>query len=179
MEGVELFDVFTGKELAIGTRSLAFRVAFRHPDRTLSDGEAISLQEGVLAGLSKEYGAHLRTGLGSSAVPSPAPVYSRQAERRKRLMKIGPTQKSHRPSQQVALVALVCTLLSFLSGACTSGFWRIKKQLLNFDANFKISGLSELVIEFKNPVMRVKDVRFLNWGGPDFAFWGRRGSPAL
>jgi hypothetical protein len=45
VEGVEFFDVFTGKGLAEGTRSLAFRVAFRHPDRTLSDAEAQSLHE--------------------------------------------------------------------------------------------------------------------------------------
>lgn len=60
VEGVELFDVFTGKGLAEGTRSLAFRVAFRHPDRTVSDAEAQSLHEGVLSGLAKEFGAHLR-----------------------------------------------------------------------------------------------------------------------
>lgn len=65
VEGVELFDVFTGKGLAEGTRSLAFRVTFRHPDRTVSDAEAHALHERVLSGLGKEFGAHLR---------APAPV---------------------------------------------------------------------------------------------------------
>lgn len=60
VEGVELFDVFTGKELAEGTRSLAFRVTFRHPDRTVTDAEAHALHERVLLGLGKEFGAHLR-----------------------------------------------------------------------------------------------------------------------
>ena len=60
VEGAELFDVFTGKGLAEGTRSLAFRVTFRHPERTLSDAEAHAFHEGVLMGLEKEFGAHLR-----------------------------------------------------------------------------------------------------------------------
>lgn len=64
VEGVELFDVFTGMELAEGTRSLAFRVSFRHPDRTLSDAEAHTLQERVLTGLSKDFGGHLRANPG-------------------------------------------------------------------------------------------------------------------
>lgn len=81
-------------------------------------------------------------------------------------MKISPTQKSHRPAQQVALVALVCTLLSLLSGCVYLRLLEVKKQLLDFDANFRISGLSELVIEFKNPVIRTKDVRFLIGADP-------------
>ena len=60
VEGVELFDVFQGPELPEGTRSLGFRVTFRHPDRTLTDSEAQTHQDLVLSGLAKEYGAHLR-----------------------------------------------------------------------------------------------------------------------
>ena len=60
VEGVELFDVFTGKGLPDATRSLAFRVTFRHPDRTVSDTEAHALHDRVLTGLGKEFGAHLR-----------------------------------------------------------------------------------------------------------------------
>jgi phenylalanyl-tRNA synthetase beta chain len=60
VEGVELFDVFTGQGLAAGTRSLGFRVTFRHPDRTVTDAEAHALHERVLTGLGKEFGAHLR-----------------------------------------------------------------------------------------------------------------------
>ncbi|MBK8871203.1 MAG: phenylalanine--tRNA ligase subunit beta [Elusimicrobia bacterium] len=60
VEGVDLFDVFTGQGLAVGTRSLGFRVTFRHPDRTVTDGEAHALHERVLTGLGKEFSAHLR-----------------------------------------------------------------------------------------------------------------------
>lgn len=60
VEGVELFDVFTGQGLAAGTRSLGFRVTFRHADRTVTDAEAHAVHERVLTGLGKEFGAYLR-----------------------------------------------------------------------------------------------------------------------
>jgi phenylalanyl-tRNA synthetase beta chain len=65
VEAVELFDVFHGQGLPAGTRSLAFRVTFRHSDRTLTDEEAQTLHERVLTGLEKAHGAHLRV-----AIPS-------------------------------------------------------------------------------------------------------------
>ena len=37
LEEVSLFDVYTGDELPEGRRSLAFRLRFRAPDRTLAD----------------------------------------------------------------------------------------------------------------------------------------------
>ncbi|MBK8575063.1 MAG: hypothetical protein IPN90_05075 [Elusimicrobia bacterium] len=75
-------------------------------------------------------------------------------------------QKSFRPVQNVALVALLGTVLSLLSGCVYLRLLEVKKQLMDFDANFKISGLSELVIEFKNPVIRTKDLRFLIGADP-------------
>jgi phenylalanyl-tRNA synthetase beta chain len=57
VEGVELFDVFTGGDLPAGCRSLAFRVTFRHPDRTLTEAEAQGLQDRVLKGLSGAFQA--------------------------------------------------------------------------------------------------------------------------
>jgi phenylalanyl-tRNA synthetase beta chain len=60
VEAVELFDVFKGQGLPEGTRSLAFRVTFRHPERTVTDAEAHSLHDRVLTGLEKAHGAHLR-----------------------------------------------------------------------------------------------------------------------
>jgi phenylalanyl-tRNA synthetase beta chain len=58
-ESVELFDVYRGKGVADGSRSLAFRLRFVAVDRTLSDAELTSLQEAcVSAGVS--LGAALR-----------------------------------------------------------------------------------------------------------------------
>jgi phenylalanyl-tRNA synthetase beta chain len=59
-ESVELFDVFKGKGLPEGRRSLAFRVAFRRSDRALTDAEAGKIQEKLLAGLETRFQAVLR-----------------------------------------------------------------------------------------------------------------------
>ena len=39
LERLELFDEYTGKGIEPGTRSLAWRLTFRHPERTLRDKE--------------------------------------------------------------------------------------------------------------------------------------------
>jgi phenylalanyl-tRNA synthetase beta chain len=59
-EDVELFDVYRGEGLAEGHRSLAFRVSFRHPERTLTDAEAGKVQEKLLEGLKSSFKASLR-----------------------------------------------------------------------------------------------------------------------
>ena len=45
----ELFDVFAGPPLAEGTRSLAFALELREPDRTLTDEEAQSVVDRIVA----------------------------------------------------------------------------------------------------------------------------------
>jgi len=39
LEGVEIFDVYTGKGVPEGQKSLAFSLTFRAADRTLTDDE--------------------------------------------------------------------------------------------------------------------------------------------
>jgi hypothetical protein len=68
--------------------------------------------------------------------------------------------------QKVALVALAGALLSLLSACVYLRLLEVKKQLQNFDENFALSGRSELVIEFKNPILRTKDARFLIGADP-------------
>lgn len=60
VENVRLFDVFTGPGVAEGQRSLAFRVTFRHADRTVSDAEGAALHERILKGLADAFHAHPR-----------------------------------------------------------------------------------------------------------------------
>ncbi len=48
-ESVELFDVYRGKGVVDGSRSLAFRLRFVAPDRTLSDAELTTLRESCVA----------------------------------------------------------------------------------------------------------------------------------
>jgi phenylalanyl-tRNA synthetase beta chain len=58
----ELFDVFRGGSLAVGTKSLAFAVDFRAPDRTLTDDEAQEAVERIVSRLAADFGAQLRSG---------------------------------------------------------------------------------------------------------------------
>jgi phenylalanyl-tRNA synthetase beta chain len=59
---VLLFDVFEEPPLPEGTKSLAYSVDFRAPDRTLTDEEADGAVEAIVERLSREVGARLRSG---------------------------------------------------------------------------------------------------------------------
>jgi phenylalanyl-tRNA synthetase beta chain len=57
---IELFDVYAGKQVAEGKKSLAYRLVYQSPDHTLTDEEVNKVQEQVTAKLAKELGATLR-----------------------------------------------------------------------------------------------------------------------
>jgi phenylalanyl-tRNA synthetase beta chain len=54
------FDVYRGEQVGPGRKSIAFRVEFRSPDRTLTDEEAAGLRERIVAALKEKFGAELR-----------------------------------------------------------------------------------------------------------------------
>ncbi|WP_281745260.1 phenylalanine--tRNA ligase subunit beta [Thermanaerovibrio acidaminovorans] len=58
-EGVELFDVYAGKGIPEGLKSLAFSVVYRHPDRTLRDEEVDHVHNALRSALA-ERGYKLR-----------------------------------------------------------------------------------------------------------------------
>ncbi|HUT67219.1 MAG TPA: phenylalanine--tRNA ligase subunit beta, partial [Dehalococcoidales bacterium] len=58
---VILFDVYSGKQVAAGKKSLAYRLVYQSPTRTLTDEEVNKVQEQVLKRLTKELGASLRS----------------------------------------------------------------------------------------------------------------------
>jgi phenylalanyl-tRNA synthetase beta chain len=60
LESIVPFDVFRGPQLPSGTRSLAFRLQFRAPDRTLTDGEIDAAVARIVEALASELGAGLR-----------------------------------------------------------------------------------------------------------------------
>ena len=60
MESVELFDVYRGGQLEEGQKSLAYSLAFRSPDTTLTDEAIAKNMEKILRALSEEFGATLR-----------------------------------------------------------------------------------------------------------------------
>jgi phenylalanyl-tRNA synthetase beta chain len=60
LRDVTLFDVYTGTALAPGERSLAFRLRFGGPDRTLTEAEVEAALATVVEALASQHGARLR-----------------------------------------------------------------------------------------------------------------------
>jgi phenylalanyl-tRNA synthetase beta chain len=61
LERLTLFDEFRGPGLPAGTRSIAWRLTFRHAERTLRDKEVSSRRENLLRALEEELGVRQRT----------------------------------------------------------------------------------------------------------------------
>ncbi len=61
LERMRLFDEYTGKGIPEGTRSLAWRLTFRHPERTLRDKEIEGRRAKILSVLDKELHVRPRT----------------------------------------------------------------------------------------------------------------------
>jgi phenylalanyl-tRNA synthetase beta chain len=57
---VAVFDVYSGKQVPPGKKSLAYRISYQSPTHTLTDGEVNKVQQQVLNKLSKVLGATLR-----------------------------------------------------------------------------------------------------------------------
>jgi len=57
---VGVFDEYRGDQIGAGKRSLAFRVAFGSPDRTLTDEDAAALRARIVEALAARFGAELR-----------------------------------------------------------------------------------------------------------------------
>ena len=60
LESVEIFDAYRGGQVGEGRVSLALRLEFRAPDRTLTDAEAAAHREAIVGALAVELGATLR-----------------------------------------------------------------------------------------------------------------------
>ncbi|MET8320158.1 phenylalanine--tRNA ligase subunit beta [Micromonospora sp. NPDC005189] len=60
LEDVRLFDVYSGAQLGAGRRSLAYKLTFRAPDRTLTVEEAVAARDAAVAVAAERVGATLR-----------------------------------------------------------------------------------------------------------------------
>jgi phenylalanyl-tRNA synthetase beta chain len=60
LESVRLFDVYTGEKLGAGRKSLAYKLTFRAPDRTLTVEEAVAARDAAVAEAAGRVGAELR-----------------------------------------------------------------------------------------------------------------------
>ena len=57
---LELFDVYRGEQVGQGNKSLALRLEFQAPDRTLTDDEVAGLRGAIAAALSDELNGRVR-----------------------------------------------------------------------------------------------------------------------
>ena len=55
-----VFDVYRGDQVPEGRKSVALRVAFQSPERTLSDEDAQAIRERIVAALAERFQAELR-----------------------------------------------------------------------------------------------------------------------
>ena len=60
LRSLSVFDEYRGEQIGAGKRSLAFRVAFGSPERTLTDEEAAVLRGRIVDALAQQFGAVLR-----------------------------------------------------------------------------------------------------------------------
>jgi len=60
LKGVELFDIFHGQQIGTGRKSLAYRLTYQAPNRTLTDAEVGRVRANILQALEKELGAKVR-----------------------------------------------------------------------------------------------------------------------
>ena len=62
LTGVELFDIFQSKEIGKGKRSMGFTLAFRSPDRTLTDQEVNDAFAKIVQALKNDLNVEVREG---------------------------------------------------------------------------------------------------------------------
>ncbi|MBC8506150.1 MAG: phenylalanine--tRNA ligase subunit beta [Anaerolineales bacterium] len=57
---VRLFDIYRGKQIGVGKKSLAYSLTYQNPERTLTDKDAAKLRNKIVKRLERELGAQLR-----------------------------------------------------------------------------------------------------------------------
>ena len=61
LDGIVLFDVYQGQPVPAGSRSLAYSLTYRSPERTLTDAEVDAVHDRVRTALQTELRANLRS----------------------------------------------------------------------------------------------------------------------
>ncbi|MEJ2634147.1 MAG: phenylalanine--tRNA ligase subunit beta [Calditrichia bacterium] len=60
LKSVDIFDIYRGKQIEAGKKSVALRLVFRSPDRTLTEDEINDIMNKILSVVSKSFDAKLR-----------------------------------------------------------------------------------------------------------------------
>jgi phenylalanyl-tRNA synthetase beta chain len=61
LKEINLFDIYTGKGIAKGKKSLTYSLSWQSKNRTLTDDEVDKIMEKIVSFLSKKFNAKLRT----------------------------------------------------------------------------------------------------------------------
>jgi phenylalanyl-tRNA synthetase beta chain len=61
LRSVDLFDVYRGEQVGVGKKSLAYKLVFNSPDRTLTDKQVAKMQDRIVKRLESRFGAKLRS----------------------------------------------------------------------------------------------------------------------
>jgi len=60
LESVKLFDVYKGKQIPEGKKSIAYSIVYRNKEKTLTDNEVNKVHDKILRALEHKLGAELR-----------------------------------------------------------------------------------------------------------------------
>ncbi|MBY0407206.1 MAG: phenylalanine--tRNA ligase subunit beta, partial [Rickettsiales bacterium] len=60
IQAVEIFDVYSGKGLEEGQKSVAVKVTLQATDRTLTEADITGVSSAIVAGAAKAFGGRLR-----------------------------------------------------------------------------------------------------------------------
>ena len=60
LKQVDLFDLYVGDNIPTGKKSLAYRLTYQSPDKTLRDKDIVKLRKKVTSSLKHQVGAVLR-----------------------------------------------------------------------------------------------------------------------
>jgi phenylalanyl-tRNA synthetase beta chain len=60
VEDVSVFDQYTGSPIPVGKKSLAYTIAYRAPNRTLTDDEVNTMHEQIVARLVQQLPLEVR-----------------------------------------------------------------------------------------------------------------------
>jgi phenylalanyl-tRNA synthetase beta chain len=60
LESVSLFDLYESDQLGADKKSLAYKLTFRAPDRTLTTEETLAARDAAVAAVAGRFGATLR-----------------------------------------------------------------------------------------------------------------------
>jgi phenylalanyl-tRNA synthetase beta chain len=60
LKNIDIFDVYQGKGIPAGQRSIALSLTLQHSSRTLIDDEVAKLMERIMVALKERFNAELR-----------------------------------------------------------------------------------------------------------------------